>query len=318
MSVRIALIGARGAIAANQHLPTLEDSSQFTLAATVDLSRTDPVVSGVPHYQILEALLRSEPDITAVSVATPTSTHYPIVRKLLLAGKDVLVEKPPTVSVRELQDLRKIAKENDRVLVTGFHTKHNPAVSLAKRMLASETIIGGSIDWLECFAHYHPGQAFCWKKGGAGVFDPGINALAVLVEVLDQEQVWVSQAHFEYPHEAEEPGRVNMTLALPENRGNITVRFDWLRDAREEDRWDVSLHTKSGKHFLIEGVRTLKVDGSTVLSTSDIEYPSMYAHFHECLASRVSSVSTKEMRLIMRASTIATSSDTRERVKLDR
>ena len=42
----------------------------------------------------------------------------------------------------------------------------------------------GRIIWKEDVHHWHPGQRWIWEPGGFGVFDPGINALSVLTEIL--------------------------------------------------------------------------------------------------------------------------------------
>lgn len=61
------------------------------------------------------------PEIDAVVVATPTRTHYSLVKAALLADKDVLVEKPITYMAREAEDLVRLAGERGRVLMCG-HT----------------------------------------------------------------------------------------------------------------------------------------------------------------------------------------------------
>ncbi len=48
------------------------------------------------HQDIL-----SNPDVQGVVIATPVSTHYQLAREALLAGKDVLVEKPLTDDCRK-------------------------------------------------------------------------------------------------------------------------------------------------------------------------------------------------------------------------
>ena len=53
-------------------------------------------------------------EITAVCVVTPSHTHYPMVKKALLAGKHVYVEKPIATRADEAQELSKIAQENRR------------------------------------------------------------------------------------------------------------------------------------------------------------------------------------------------------------
>ncbi|MDA8736502.1 Gfo/Idh/MocA family oxidoreductase [Opitutales bacterium] len=73
-----------------------------------------------------DCLLNS--NIAAVAIATPVPTHFEIARQFLEAGKDVFVEKPITMSLAETQGLVDLAKQNDRVLMTGHLLLFQPAV----------------------------------------------------------------------------------------------------------------------------------------------------------------------------------------------
>jgi predicted dehydrogenase len=67
-------------------------------------------------------------EIDAVSIATSAPTHFEIARSFLRAGKDVLVEKPITLSSEEAEALRDLAAENGRVLMVGHLLMYHPAV----------------------------------------------------------------------------------------------------------------------------------------------------------------------------------------------
>ena len=59
-----------------------------------------------------------------------------------------------------------------------------PAVPAARAWLAQHRPVAAEIVWKEDVRHWHPGQAWIWEPGGLGVFDPGINALSILTEIL--------------------------------------------------------------------------------------------------------------------------------------
>ncbi|MGH8926314.1 MAG: Gfo/Idh/MocA family protein [Acidimicrobiia bacterium] len=82
----------------------------------------------------------SDPDVEAVVVATPTSSHYDLVKSALEAGKHVLVEKPLTNSVKTAREVVEIALAGDLVLMVGQVFLFNPAVQEAKRLIE-----GGSL-----------------------------------------------------------------------------------------------------------------------------------------------------------------------------
>lgn len=62
----------------------------------------------------------------ALSIVTPTRSHYELARQLLLAGKHVLVEKPMTASTAEAAELVSIARERELVLQVGHVERFNP------------------------------------------------------------------------------------------------------------------------------------------------------------------------------------------------
>jgi predicted dehydrogenase len=62
----------------------------------------------------------------AVSVVTPTVTHFTLASELLRAGRHVLVEKPMTDGADEAAELVQLAQENSRVLQVGHVERFNP------------------------------------------------------------------------------------------------------------------------------------------------------------------------------------------------
>ena len=62
----------------------------------------------------------------AVSVVTPTVTHFALASELLSAGRHVLVEKPMTDNAREAAELVQLAQEQNRVLQVGHVERFNP------------------------------------------------------------------------------------------------------------------------------------------------------------------------------------------------
>ena len=77
----------------------------------------------------------SDPEVQAVVVATPTSTHYEIVEKALQRGKHVLVEKPITTDGEQARKLCELAEKQKLVLMVGHVFLFNPAVQKVKDYL---------------------------------------------------------------------------------------------------------------------------------------------------------------------------------------
>lgn len=79
----------------------------------------------------------SNPDIKAVAIATPAATHYGYVKQALFAGKDVYVEKPLALTVRDGQEIVDIAEKGKRVLMVGHILQYHPAVIKLKEIITA-------------------------------------------------------------------------------------------------------------------------------------------------------------------------------------
>ncbi|MGC8733229.1 MAG: Gfo/Idh/MocA family protein, partial [Halothiobacillaceae bacterium] len=66
--------------------------------------------------------------VDAVSIAVPTSLHFEVARDFLAAGIHVLVEKPITTTVEQADELIRLAREKNRVLMVGHLERFNPAI----------------------------------------------------------------------------------------------------------------------------------------------------------------------------------------------
>ncbi len=76
-----------------------------------------------------------DPEVTAVVIATPITTHYELGRKALEHGKHVLIEKPLARTVSEAEQLAKLAEEQRRVLMVDHTFIYTGAVSRMKQII---------------------------------------------------------------------------------------------------------------------------------------------------------------------------------------
>jgi predicted dehydrogenase len=74
-------------------------------------------------------------DVDAVVIASPTTTHFPLARQALAAGKHVLVEKPLTADVGQGSELCAIAADRGVILMVGHVFLYNQGVERVKHYL---------------------------------------------------------------------------------------------------------------------------------------------------------------------------------------
>lgn len=79
----------------------------------------------------------ADPEIDAVMVATPVSTHHRLAKAALEAGKHVLVEKPMAASIAEAEELTRIADDRGLVLMAGHTFLYTAAVNKMKDLISS-------------------------------------------------------------------------------------------------------------------------------------------------------------------------------------
>jgi UDP-2-acetamido-3-amino-2,3-dideoxy-glucuronate N-acetyltransferase len=101
-------------------------------ARIVELAAQYPDVEFTESYSAVLA----DSEIDAVVIATPAATHGELARQAILAGKDVLVEKPICLSVEEAQSLVALAESRNQVLMVGHLLWYHPAVLKLRELVA--------------------------------------------------------------------------------------------------------------------------------------------------------------------------------------
>ncbi len=120
------------------HAQKYQQLDQCELVAIAD---PDPVRGANVAQEVSTQAVASHLDligqVDAVSVASPTQTHFAVAKDLLEAGVHVLVEKPMTVTPQEAQSLVDIAAANSLTLQVGHLERFNPALlSVADQITA--------------------------------------------------------------------------------------------------------------------------------------------------------------------------------------
>jgi predicted dehydrogenase len=137
--IRVGVVGC-GEVTQIIHLPTLAQlADRFEVTALCDVSRS--VLHGVAdawgverRFEDLHALVAA-PGVDVVLVANPDPFHAEATLAGIAAGKDVLVEKPMCLGLRECDEIVAAAEAAGTIVQVGYMRRHAQALAEAKRAL---------------------------------------------------------------------------------------------------------------------------------------------------------------------------------------
>ena len=300
MTYKIAIVGL-GKIATDQHVPCINKNKKFKLAATVSRHASLP---DVPHFENLSQLIKSKVKVDCVALCTPPSVRLAMAREALDAGYNVLIEKPPTPTVGEMQAMVEYAKKKKRVLYVTWHSRYNDALDQAKKRLKGKTVTFLRVTWKEDVNKWHPGQEWIAQPGGFGVFDPGINALSAVTKILP-EPIFVESSKIEVPENWSTPIGVDITFKRGDGKqADLSAAFDWRQ--RGEQIWQIELATADGmKMKFTHGGSVLYVNDKLIIEAKLEEYERIYAKFAKLLKTKKSDTDAAPLQLVCDAYMLA-------------
>jgi predicted dehydrogenase len=88
-----------------------------------------------------DSLEKFSEQVDAVSIATPTNTHFEIAHQLLARGKHLLVEKPIAENTAHATELAELAAARQLVLQVGHVERFNPVLSALEKRLTHPRFI---------------------------------------------------------------------------------------------------------------------------------------------------------------------------------
>ena len=136
--MKVAVIGC-GNVSV-MHFNALRDNPDTEIVAAADIKpeRADSKAAefGAKAYYDFDELLANE-KLDALHICTPHYLHTPMAVKALSKGINVLLEKPCSVSVNEIEELRKAEKNSGKQLGICFQNRYNACVREAKKIIDS-------------------------------------------------------------------------------------------------------------------------------------------------------------------------------------
>jgi predicted dehydrogenase len=222
-SIRVGLIGY-GYAGKTFHAPLILSVPGLALTV-VGSSKKEVVQADLPSVEICPgADVTTHPDVDLVVIASPNDSHFPLAAAALRSGKDVVIDKPFTVTLAEARTLAQIAAQEKRLLSV-FHNRRWESEVLATKAILQSGVLG-EVSHYECHMdRFRPTVRNRWRENpgpGAGLwFDLGPHLIDLALHL------------FGLPHS------VNANLGILRQQGQTD---DWAHIQLNYDRLRVILH----------------------------------------------------------------------------
>ena len=181
--IKVAVVGTGGI--SNQHINAYLKNDNVELYALCDINEEVLRRAGEKYkidrlFTDEAEMLKSLPEIDAVSVCTWNSAHAPCTIMALRAGKDVLCEKPMALNAKEAQEMLDTAKACGRKLMIGFVRRFGNDTAVMQDFINDGAL--GEIYYAKATylrRNGNPGGWFGDKKrsGGGPLIDLGVHVI---------------------------------------------------------------------------------------------------------------------------------------------
>ena len=181
-----------------------------------------------PDVQITDSLdnVLSDAQIQGVALATPAQTHANLAIHTMQSGKDVFVEKPMALTLKDAEKMKKVAEETGRILMVGHLLEYHPAVLKLREMIASGEL--GKINYIYSnrlnFGKVRTEENALWS------FAP--HDVSVILRLIGQAPVEVSACGGSYlTHRIADTTMSNLRF---ENESRAHIFVSWLHPFKEQ------------------------------------------------------------------------------------
>lgn len=194
---KVAVIGC-GRIATSTHIPAYTKNPLSEIKILVDI-REERAIAQAKQYGIAQTaadfrVILDDPEIEVVSVCTPNDTHAPITIACLEAGKHVLCEKPASVNMELVKQMKDAADRSQRMLNIGVVNRFNTQVNKIKTIIENGDL--GTLYHIYCSFRSHRsipglGGPFTTRAnaGGGVLIDWGVHFLDLIFYCIGSPQV---------------------------------------------------------------------------------------------------------------------------------
>ena len=189
MTFRVALIGYGywgPKLARN-----INSSNMFKIDYIIDSSKKnlEKAKKDFPLSTLLKNYINlKKNDIDLVVISSPTKTHYKIA-KHFLSFSHVLVEKPLSLNSKDVIDLEKIAKKNNKLLFVDYPFLFSGSINLIKKIIKNKKY--GKLLEIESFREQAP-----IRQDADVVWDLGVHDISILKHWLNQNPIKIKSIKY--------------------------------------------------------------------------------------------------------------------------
>ncbi|MDP9204103.1 MAG: oxidoreductase [Gemmatimonadota bacterium] len=161
-----------GFVSKTFHVPLLQATEGYKITA-VSSSRPGDVLGVVPDVEVVSdpKVLATRADVDLVVIASPNETHAPLAELAMRAGRNVVVDKPFTITVEEARHLAAVAREKD-VLLSVFQNRRWDSDFLTIQDAVRRDLTGRVVLFESRIDRYRPEVRDRWREipgPGAGL-----------------------------------------------------------------------------------------------------------------------------------------------------
>ncbi len=186
MKHKMAIVGFGGM--AGWHYDEIQTIEDLEVAGIWDIReerRSFAAEKGIHVYAGLEELL-ADPETDLVLIATPNDVHKPVAIAAMRAGKNVVSEKPVTLSSEDLQEMIRVSEETGRFLTVHQNRRWDEDFLTVKKILEEGKL--GELFRVESRVHGSRGIPGDWRQekehGGGMILDWGVHLLDQMLLLL--------------------------------------------------------------------------------------------------------------------------------------
>ena len=198
--MKLAILGT-GFIVREGALPALKEVPEIEVAAILSRPKSKSeaekfaTIYSIPQiYTDYNELLKN-PEIDFVYIGLINSVHYEYTKKALLAGKNVIVEKPFASAAREVAELRQLALDKNLYVFEAVTLLHLPNFAAIKENLPKlgkiKAVVANYSQYSSRYDKYLQGEvlpAFDPKSSGGALYDINIYNLNFIIGLFGKPQ----------------------------------------------------------------------------------------------------------------------------------